>query len=91
MQVRFCPHSLVALVFTLFLCSSVNAQVIHVDSLSNWRKSFKAGLNLNQASFSGNWKAGGVNSFGFNALLNYKANYKKDKNSWTTRSTCYMA
>jgi hypothetical protein len=58
------------------------AQVVKIDSLSPWKKSFKAGLNLNQASFSSNWKAGGVNSFGFNTFLNFKANYKKDKASW---------
>ena len=58
------------------------AQVIKVDSLSNWRKAFKAGVNLNQASFSSNWKAGGVNSIGFNTFLNFKANYKKDAHSW---------
>jgi Protein of unknown function (DUF3078) len=58
------------------------AQVIKVDSLSNWKKTFRAGLNLNQASFSSNWKAGGVNSIGFTAFLNYKANYKKDIHSW---------
>ena len=73
-------------IFSLFLSFAltdfVQAQVIKVDSLSNWKKSFKAGLNLNQASFSSNWKAGGVNSIGFNAFLNYKANYSKDKNSW---------
>ena len=39
-------------------------------------------LNLNQASFSSNWKAGGINAFGFNSLFNYQANYKKDRNSW---------
>lgn len=82
MQVRSNPHSFVALIFTFFIAVSAHAQVIRVDSLSAWRKSFKAGINLNQASFSGNWKAGGVNSFGFNTLLNFKANYKKDKDSW---------
>ena len=82
MQVRFYPRSFVALIFTLFIAVSAHAQVIRVDSLSSWRKAFKTGINLNQASFSGNWKAGGVNSFGFNTLLNFKANYKKDKNSW---------
>jgi hypothetical protein len=61
-----------------------NAQVIKIDSLSPWRKYFKAGLNLNQAAFSSNWKAGGVNSFGFNTLLNFKPEYKKDKNSWSS-------
>src|SRR5262245_21811692 len=61
---------------------SAYAQVVRVDSLSNLRKSFKAGVNLNQASFSGNWKGGGVNSLGFSGLLNFKANYKKDRISW---------
>jgi hypothetical protein len=61
---------------------AASAQVVKIDSLSPWKKSFKAGLNLNQASFSSNWKAGGVNSFGFNTFLNFKANYKKDKASW---------
>lgn len=47
-----------------------------------WRKSFKVGLSLNQAAFSDNWSAGGINSVGFNATLNYIANYKKGKHSW---------
>jgi len=70
----------VMVLFFQTICA--HAQVIKIDSLSNWKKSFKAGINLNQASFSSNWKAGGVNSIGFNTFLNYKANYKKDKNSW---------
>jgi hypothetical protein len=82
MQVRSLSRSFVALIFVFITSYAAQAQVIRIDSLSLWRKSFKAGLNLNQASFSGNWKAGGVNSFGFNTFLNFKANYKKDKNSW---------
>jgi len=82
MEVRLYQRSFTALIFALFISSAASAQIVHIDSLSNWKKAFKAGINLNQASFSGNWKAGGVNSFGFNALLNYKANYKKNKNSW---------
>lgn len=68
----------------LFVAFSVlaSAQVVKVDSTSNWKKAFKSGLNINQASFTSNWKAGGVNSIGFNGFLNYKANFKKDKNSW---------
>ena len=57
-------------------------QIVKNDSTSNWLNAFKAGFNLNQASFSSNWKAGGVNSVGYNALMNFKANYKKDANSW---------
>lgn len=65
------------------VCNSVSAQeIIKNDSTSNWLKAFKAGFNLNQASFSSNWKAGGVNSIGFNTLLNFKANYKKGNTSW---------
>ena len=60
----------------------VAAQVIKIDSITHWKKSLKFGLNLNQAAFSSNWKAGGVNSLGLNTLFNYKANYKKDKHSW---------
>ncbi|MEQ8423180.1 MAG: DUF3078 domain-containing protein, partial [Cyclobacteriaceae bacterium] len=62
---------------------SSHAQIIREDTLSFWKKSFKSGINLNQSSFSTNWKAGGVNSFGFNAFMNFKANYKRDKNSWS--------
>lgn len=75
--VGFCIISLV-----LIAAPGSIAQVVKVDSLTNWKKAFKAGLNLNQANFSSNWKAGGVNSFGFNTFLNFKANYKKDKVSW---------
>lgn len=70
------------LIIFIGLSTGAISQVIKVDSTSNWKKTFRTGLNINQASFTSNWKAGGVNSFGFNALLNYKANYKKGKNSW---------
>ena len=73
-------------VLVIFLVSSISfelaAQFVKVDSTSNWKKRFRVGMNINQASFSSNWKAGGVNSLGFNTLLNFQANYKKDKNSW---------
>ena len=71
-----------AFALILITIGALQAQVVRIDSTSHWKKSFKAGLNLNQASFSSNWKAGGVNSIGFNTFLNYKASYKKDKNSW---------
>jgi hypothetical protein len=66
----------------LTFASAVSAQVVKIDSTSNWKKAFKSGINVNQASFTSNWKAGGVNSIGINGFLNYKANFKKDKNSW---------
>ncbi len=71
------------LIAIFMLCSIYSrAQVVRMDSLSNWKKSFKSGININQAAFSSNWKAGGVNSFGFNGLVNYKANYKKNRTTW---------
>lgn len=71
------------LAIVLFFSSFFAAgQIVKIDTLTNWKKAFRAGLNLNQASFSSNWKAGGVNSIGFNGFLNYKANLKKDKQSW---------
>ena len=47
-----------------------------------WKKKLNFALNLNQASFSSNWKAGGINAFGFNTLFNYVANYARDRHSW---------
>jgi hypothetical protein len=47
-----------------------------------WKKAFQGSLNFNQASFSDNWTSGGVNSIGFNTMINYKANYLKGKKSW---------
>ncbi|MBX7126796.1 MAG: DUF3078 domain-containing protein [Cyclobacteriaceae bacterium] len=70
------------LLILLSSATALQAQVVKVDSTTNWRRAFKAGLNLNQANFSSNWKAGGVNSFGFTAFLNYKANYKTEIHSW---------
>ena len=80
MKKNLCLVTLIVSFLTSALTTT--AQIIRVDSTSNWKKAFKAGLNINQASFSDNWKAGGVNSIGLNTLINYKANYKKDRTSW---------
>jgi hypothetical protein len=69
----------------IFACISqfnIQAQIIKIDTVTKWKKNFKSAINLNQASFSSNWKSGGVNSLGFTTLLNYKANYKSDGRSW---------
>lgn len=47
-----------------------------------WTSEFSVGLNFNQAAFSGNWKAGGVNSIAFGSIAAGKANYAKGKLSW---------
>ena len=58
------------------------AQIVRIDSLTHWKKKLVSNLNLNQASFSSNWKAGGINSIGINGLFNYKANYSSEKDTW---------
>jgi hypothetical protein len=73
------------LVFILFLILLTLPILIFAQGTGDtllWKKKFNFAINLNQASFSSNWKAGGVNSLGFNTLLNYRANYKQDRASW---------
>lgn len=48
---------------------------------TTWKRGGNAGINLNQVSLS-NWAAGGDNAVGFNLLLNYFINYKKDRHLW---------
>jgi hypothetical protein len=52
------------------------------DTLKNWKRAFRSGLNLNQASFSDNWKGGGVSSIAIGALMNAKANYESKSMSF---------
>jgi hypothetical protein len=47
------------------------------------KKSAQFGLNFNQASFTSNWAAGGVNSVALSAFFNAKSEYVWSKNSWT--------
>jgi hypothetical protein len=72
--------SALLLILSFATASSIHAQT--VDSLSAWKRKLNFAINVNQASFSSNWKAGGTNSIGLNSLFNYKFNYKKDRSSW---------
>ncbi|UZD23278.1 DUF3078 domain-containing protein [Algoriphagus halophytocola] len=74
---------------TLFLFIVFSGQLFaQVDEVptpadtSYWLKEIGGGMNLNQASFSGNWQGGGVNSIALGFYLNGRANYAKDKWSW---------
>lgn len=73
---------LVTATFLLGISFLSNAQVVKPDTTSNWKKKLDFNVNLNQAAFSANWKAGGINSIGLNTLFNYKASYLKNKTSW---------
>lgn len=79
---KFSTLVLLVLVGVLVFPMVSEAQIIVPDSTSKWRKKTLLTLNLNQAAFSSNWKAGGINSIGFNTNFDYKADYKDDKQSW---------
>ena len=62
----------------------MNAAVVvaQTEADTTWRRTFAAGINLNQAAFSDNWKAGGISLIAFNTHLDAKADYESGKISW---------
>lgn len=69
------------LIFAVCLLASMNLIAQKADT-TYWKHSFNGSIIFNQAAFSENWISGGINTIGLNALINYKANYKKGKHSW---------
>ncbi|CAN5890485.1 hypothetical protein BH24BAC1_BH24BAC1_23530 [soil metagenome] len=71
--------------FFLLLPLCVQAQVPMIipipvppdQDTTYWNTSYSVGLNFNQAAFSQNWRAGGVNSIAIGSLFNGKANYAR--------------
>jgi hypothetical protein len=51
-----------------------------------WKKAFRANLTVNQATFSDNWKAGGINSIAIGTLLAGRADYLKNKISFNNEA-----
>lgn len=51
---------------------------------SSWTRGGITALNLSQISLS-NWAAGGEGAVGFDLLMNYKADYKKERHLWQNR------
>ncbi len=49
-----------------------------------WRHWSSFGINANQASFSDNWNAGGVNSISVGALINHKSDYTRNNTNFVT-------
>ena len=47
-----------------------------------WRTSLKAGVNLNEAAVSDNWKGGGASSLGLSTLFNGQAHYQRARRTW---------
>ena len=50
---------------------------------SLWKLDMQTGLNINQATYSDNWKAGGVSSVAVSTFLNAKAVRKTELSEWT--------
>ena len=57
--------------------------VAQEDTVAGWKRSFRTGLNVNQAAFSNNWKGGGVSSIALGTFLNTKAHYESEEISFT--------
>jgi hypothetical protein len=80
---------LMALFTSVSLFPAFSQDGSSVDSIAGqtladtaWTTEFSAGLNFNQAAFSGNWKNGGINSVAFGSIIAGKANYAKDRLTW---------
>lgn len=58
--------------------------VVINSKVNYWKTKTSIGININQASFSDNWKGGGVNSLAVGGLVNYKADYAKENYSYSS-------
>lgn len=65
------------LVFALLIMVS-GVSIAQTDTLK-WKKAVQTGINVNQASFSDNWKGGGVNSLALGTFFNGKLSFADKK------------
>lgn len=65
----------------LLKVNTVYSAAVRPDS-TYWTHKFQTGFNLNQESFSGNWKGGGGNSTALGLLLNDNLLYRRNRISW---------
>ncbi|SFP75832.1 Protein of unknown function [Hymenobacter arizonensis] len=90
---------LLLMLTTGLLAVSAQAQTVPADSAQVtappppplWRKSGKTGLGVNESLLSSNWRGGGVNTIGLNALANLKANRKLGVHSFDNESDFLFA
>jgi hypothetical protein len=57
------------------LLSFISGVVMAQQDTLRWKKAVQTGVNVNQASFSDNWKGGGVNSIALGAFFNGKLSF----------------
>lgn len=67
---------------TLGIASAQDSTETVKADTTYWLKSIEGTFALNQASFSGNWTGGGVNSIAFTTGIFARANYAKERWSW---------
>ena len=67
---------------TLGIASAQDSTETAKADTTYWLKSIEGTFALNQASFSGNWTGGGVNSVAFTTGIFARANYAKERWSW---------
>jgi hypothetical protein len=75
------------LLFILFFSTALGPVFAEtkVDSTANkWKQVMTSGINLNQSSFSDNWKGGGTNTLAIGWFLNHSANVSNE--SWRLNS-----
>ncbi len=76
----------------ILLCAISQGLQAQTDSLSRllpkWEHKLQTGINLNQSSFSDNWKGGGVSSYAYAWFFNYLA--KKHSEKWDVNSDLQM-
>ncbi|MGH2624602.1 MAG: DUF3078 domain-containing protein, partial [Sphingobacterium sp.] len=53
-------------------------------TVNYWKHWTKFGLNFNQASFSDNWRLGGLNSYAIGGILWHKSEFNKNNFNFTT-------
>ncbi len=64
--------------------------VVPADT-SYWRTSLKAGINLNEAIVSDNWKGGGATSVGLSTLFNGQAHFLRGPQTWDNEADLLYA
>ena len=65
--------------------NTVDSAAVQPDS-TYWRTKLEAGVNLNQGSFSDNWKGGGVNSVAVGLQFNGRISYRRNRFSWAVQT-----
>jgi hypothetical protein len=80
------------IVLPFFLCGKLFSQTFPAEDTlvpriikdTSWKTNGFIGINFSQTTLS-NWQGGGEDNFTVIGILNYEANYKKDKNIWENK------